>query len=136
MTLTFNIGSNAPMAKATAEHLAAANAARQAQMDADRAEREIAERRRVEAFREPWQRVLAEVAAKHGITVGDLIGRSNRVPVRQARQEAMAQMVATGLSNSATARRLGRDPSTVWWGVRAHEARVNGLPMKVQGRRR
>lgn len=70
--------------------------------------------------------ILADVAIEHGIDVRVLKGVSRTKHVAHARQQAMAEMRATGLfSLPQIGAFLGRDHSTVLHGVRAHAKRAN-----------
>lgn len=68
--------------------------------------------------------VIGEMARIHGLLPEDLSGRSRRRQFVEARQQAMwlARWVL-GLSYPAIGRALGRDHSTVMYGVRQAEAR-------------
>ena len=83
-------------------------------------------------IRQHWRAILREVAAKHGLTVDDLIGQRRTNAVSHPRQEAMYRMrMETPLSLSAIGARLGqRDHTTVLHGVKAH-ARRNGLALPL-----
>lgn len=76
----------------------------------------------------PAQRILSEVAGKHGLTVADLRGRSRATRIVLARQEAMYRLRADlPLSCPTVARVINRDHTTVSHGAHAHAAR-HGLP--------
>jgi chromosomal replication initiation ATPase DnaA len=69
--------------------------------------------------------IIRIVAQKHGITVQELLGQSRFAHIVHARQEAMHEMRLMGMSYHQIGRFMGgRDHSTVWHGVRAHEERT------------
>jgi len=72
--------------------------------------------------------IIAEVAAKHGLTVKEITSRNRTWRVSHPRQEAMYELYTrTKLSLPQVARKLGlTDHSTVMHGIRAHEARGGG----------
>lgn len=74
----------------------------------------------------PWQRIVAEVCAKHEVSKAELTGEGRAVRVVLARQEAMYRMRhETTMSSPAIARRLGRaDHTTVLYGVKKHKERM------------
>lgn len=80
----------------------------------------------------PMATIAGEIAARHGYTLSDLKGRSLLQPVVLARQEAMYWLYEERLSDGRRrwsypmiGRFLGgRDHTTVWFGARAHAARV------------
>lgn len=78
--------------------------------------------------REPTRpaRIIAEVAARHGLSVDRLRGPSRRPEICHPRQEAMYRLRReTSLSYPAIARRLGRsDHTTAIHAERAHAARM------------
>lgn len=71
-----------------------------------------------------WRKVLEDVAAKHGIDVKVLVGRSKPILLSPARQEAAYRMrMECGLSYPQLGRALGgRDHSTIIHAVRRHAA--------------
>lgn len=78
--------------------------------------------------RHPVSGIIAEVALKHGITAEDITSESRSGPIVQARQEAMWRArQETDLSLPALGRRFGgRDHTTVLYGIRHHQARLDG----------
>lgn len=75
----------------------------------------------------PWQVILADVAAEHGVTVGILIGRKRpSQAVSLARQHAMHRLsTELGMTDSAIARRMGdRHHTTIRHGIDAHAQRL------------
>jgi hypothetical protein len=68
--------------------------------------------------------LVSTIAVKHGVQLRDIYAptRGSNM-VAAARQEVMAELHATGLSLPQIGRILGRDASSVWHGVHAHEAR-------------
>lgn len=75
---------------------------------------------------QPMERIIAEVADKHGLTVLDLKSQRRSRMIVVARQEAMYRCRhETGQSLTSIARRFGgRDHTTVVHGVRRHAARI------------
>jgi chromosomal replication initiator protein len=76
------------------------------------------------------ERIAEEVAATYSISVADLKGADRRRPVAWPRQEAYARCFAlrekygNRYSKHAIGRFFGgRDHSTIYHGIRAHEAR-------------
>lgn len=66
--------------------------------------------------------IIDQVASEYGVTADDILGRSQRLPVRRARSEAMRRMRALAegyplqanpYSYPAIGRIFGRDHSTV-----------------------
>lgn len=79
-----------------------------------------------------WQSILREVAAKHGFTVPEMLSARQDRKLAAARQEAMWRMSKeTTMSLPAIGRRLGRDHSTVLYGIRAHERRLRERAAKA-----
>ena len=72
-----------------------------------------------------WQAILMEIASKHGVTLTEMCSeRRNRAPVL-ARHEAMYRLRAeTRMSLLAIGERLGRDHSSVIYGIAQHRARL------------
>jgi chromosomal replication initiator protein len=72
------------------------------------------------------EKIVAEVAEKHGLTVADLKGPSQRHAIAHPRQEAMWRLYMTGRYSYPAIGRLlgGRDHSTVMLGARKHDAKV------------
>ena len=72
-----------------------------------------------------WQSILTEIASKHGVTLTEMCSeRRNRAPVL-ARHEAMYRLRAeTPMSLLAIGERLGRDHSSVIYGIAQHRARL------------
>jgi chromosomal replication initiation ATPase DnaA len=69
--------------------------------------------------------ILLDVAALHDITVEDLKSHKRGRRYAHPRQQAMAEMYATGrCSMPMIGSFLGRDHTTVLWGIRAHERRT------------
>lgn len=74
-----------------------------------------------------WRDDAVEVAAKHGLTVGELLSRSRTRHIARPRQELMWRLYSTG---RITAPRIGQllggyDHSTVLHGVREHQKRIS-----------
>ena len=73
----------------------------------------------------PGRTIVREVAQKHGLSPLDLSGPRRLAPVVVARQEAMWRMRReTRLSFPQIGRIVGRDHSTVIYGIRAHAKRM------------
>jgi chromosomal replication initiation ATPase DnaA len=69
-------------------------------------------------------RIIAEVARRHGLTPKIILGRCRVQKAAHARQEAMALIYETGqVSLPWIGRKFNRDHTTVLHGVRAHAAR-------------
>lgn len=74
-------------------------------------------------------RIIAEVAARHGLKVAVLLGRSRRAEAVLARHEAMYELRRqVGLSYPDIGCRMRRDHTTVLHGVRKH-AQAHGLAL-------
>lgn len=73
--------------------------------------------------------IVREIASKHGLTMDEILTETKAHRIAHARQEAMYELrQRTSLSLPAIARRLNLlDHSTVHYGLRAHEERLNGL---------
>lgn len=69
---------------------------------------------------------MTTVAAKHGLSIADLRGRSQVRPVRLARAEAVAGLREKGLSMRAIGRIVCRDHKTVLDLLRRHRERSAG----------
>lgn len=72
------------------------------------------------------ERILAEVADKHGLTLGDLTGRRVFHRIAHARHEAMWRIARERphLSLPAIGKLFNRDHTTVIHALRAHERRL------------
>ena len=73
--------------------------------------------------------IVRETAAKHGLSVADILGQSRSRPIAWPRQEAMYRIFTESphISYPEAGRRLGgRDHTTVIHGVKAH-CRRNGI---------
>lgn len=102
--------------------------AKQAEREAKRAamEAELKERREraVKAaallvvpadFKVPVREIIISVAAKHGLTYDDIVGRSRRFDIAAARKEAMkmANSLRPEMSMSELGRQFKRDHTTI-----------------------
>lgn len=75
--------------------------------------------------------IVTRAAQQHGITVAELLGRSQELRIAHARQQAYAELYAlrdpqtegARYTLPAIGRIFGRDHSTVLHGVRAHARR-------------
>lgn len=68
--------------------------------------------------------IVAQVAARHGVSVDDLIGPSRQRTITRARHEAMWLMrQATTRSLPSIGRVFRRHHTTVLFGIREHEER-------------
>jgi len=73
----------------------------------------------------PWQRIVAEVAKKHRVSITELLGARRGRPLVQARHEAMYRLkTETLLSLPAIGQKLRRDHTSVMHGVARHRARL------------
>jgi chromosomal replication initiation ATPase DnaA len=86
--------------------------------------------RGVVAIRPPlptMKEIASDVAQRHGLSLGDLQGRSLVRKITNARQEAMWAIYLTDrFSLGQVARFFNRaDHTTVWHAIRAHEGRSN-----------
>ena len=73
-------------------------------------------------------RIMREVCEKHGLTKAELLSARRDVTIVAARQEAMYRMSKeTSMSMPAIGMRLGRDHTTVIYGVRKHAERLAAL---------
>ncbi len=83
----------------------------------------------------PFQRLMKEVATRHGLTPADLRGPCRKGPVSRARQELCYRAVEElGMTFPMIGQRLGgRDHTTIMDGYRRH-GRRHDLPMTFQGR--
>ena len=77
-------------------------------------------------FTPQWKQIARQVAAKHGVSVTDLLSARRDRPVAVARHEAFYRCRhETTLSLPEIGRRFGgRDHTTVLHGVRMHEQRM------------
>jgi hypothetical protein len=66
---------------------------------------------------------LDEVSFVHGVSRDDILGDRRFKPIAHARQHAMWLLSDWGYGLAEIGRKLGRDHSTVFHGVAAHEAR-------------
>lgn len=73
-----------------------------------------------------WRQIVAEVAARHGVTVAEIIGPRRLKYIVHARQEAMYELrQRTSFSYPHIGQLLGeRDHATVIHGERKHKARM------------
>lgn len=71
--------------------------------------------------------VIEAVAAKHGVTMSDMLGRCVNRKAAWARQEAYVEIRARRphLSLPSVGRLFGRDHSTVLHGIRRFQARAS-----------
>lgn len=67
--------------------------------------------------------IAAEVAVQHRVTVADIRGPSRVRGLVRARQEFMARAWVAGKTKCAIGRYLGRDHTTVIYGLRVHLTR-------------
>lgn len=66
---------------------------------------------------------MTTVAAKHGLSIADIRGRSQRRPIRLARIDAVVGLRAKGLSLRAIGRIVDRDHKAVDFLLRRHRDR-------------
>lgn len=67
-------------------------------------------------------RILNEVAAQHGMTVAQMMGKNRRYEVVRARQEVMWRLNLLGMSTPRIGQWLKKDHSTVLHGIERHHA--------------
>jgi chromosomal replication initiation ATPase DnaA len=79
---------------------------------------------RLRAVKPTMHAIAAAVAAEHSLPVSALLGRSRFKHVVWARQALYSALRAQGLSYPAIARFLQLDHTTVLYGVRAHQRRL------------
>lgn len=86
-----------------------------------------------------WEVMLAEVAEKHGVTSGDILGRERIRKIVAARHEICRRLHAElGIGYKEIGRRLGRDHTSVMYacGCRVGSAKqrrlVRGAPLELQ----
>lgn len=65
--------------------------------------------------------LILEIANKYNITPEELVGSSRKIDIAEARQEFMHACHKQGMSIAEIARLLGRDQSTVAYGIKVHE---------------
>ena len=76
----------------------------------------------------PAQVIIQEICEKHGLTKTELLGPRRAIPIVKARHEAMYRMSKeTPMSLPAIGMRMGRDHTTVIYGVRKHAERLAAL---------
>lgn len=80
-----------------------------------------------EARHRPWREEAAEIAGKHGITVEQLLSRSRLKRITRPRQELMWRMYSSRRLSSVRIGQIlgGLDHTTVLYGVRKHQARID-----------
>jgi chromosomal replication initiation ATPase DnaA len=74
---------------------------------------------------EPMRLTVARVAAKHGVTVADIMGARRTAKISAARFEAFADC-RPGRSLPRIGRFFGRHHTAVMHGIRRHEGQVSG----------
>lgn len=80
----------------------------------------------------PKMHELAElVAERHGVSLAELRGSSHARRFARPRHEAFSLIrAACGYSYPRIGKYFGRDHTTVLWGIRSHQARLAGKPLK------
>lgn len=81
----------------------------------------------VEQVAEPmrWRVILAEVCHKHNITYSELVGDRRSKHLVKARHEAAFRLSReTEMSLPAIGRRLNRDHTTILYGLRCYQERI------------
>lgn len=77
----------------------------------------------------PLRKIALSVAAKHGVTIDDLLSSRRAHPLPLARQEAMWRMRnETTHAMPSIGKCLNRDHTTVIYGIRRHEERMAKEP--------
>jgi hypothetical protein len=67
------------------------------------------------------EQFILEIANQYNITPEELVGRSRKINIAEARQELMHKCHEHGMSIAEISRLLGRDNSTVAYGIKVHE---------------
>lgn len=67
------------------------------------------------------EQFILEIANQYNITPEELVGRSRKINIAEARQELMHKCHEHGMSIAEIGRLLGRDHSTVAYGIKVHE---------------
>jgi hypothetical protein len=76
---------------------------------------------KLESYVPPWKQVILDVCKRHKVTYQDVLGESRTHKVVRARQEVYYRLKNDrGMSYSAIGKRLGKDHSTVMYGVWKH----------------
>ena len=82
-------------------------------------------RRRMLGHDSRWMGIVEAVAAKHIISVKEILGGRREKPVVIARQEAMWRIAnETAMNLTAIGRKFDRDHTTVIWSIQRHQARI------------
>jgi len=74
-----------------------------------------------------WRTVARTISATHGIDLTDVLGRSTKREISNARQEIMFALRQRGWSYPRIGQVLGRDHTSIIHGVRAHERRLGNV---------
>jgi hypothetical protein len=74
-----------------------------------------------------WRSIVGEIAMKHGLKLGDLVGPSRSLKIAHPRQEAMWALKQENRWSLPRIGQLlgGRDHTTVLHGIRRHEERAS-----------
>lgn len=72
---------------------------------------------------QPWRRVVADIAARNGLSPGEIMQRTRAPRISHARHEAMHALRQRGWSYPQIARVWGMDHTTALYGVRAFQRR-------------
>lgn len=74
--------------------------------------------------------IMQETAAKHGLTMGELMSHRRSRTIVDARHESFWRLSKeTSLSLPEMGRRMGGfDHTTAIWGIRQHQRKIDGLP--------
>jgi len=77
---------------------------------------------KLESYVPPWKQVILDVCKKHKVSYADVLGEGRTHKVVKARQEVYYRLkVERNMSYSAVGKRLGKDHSTIMYGVSKHE---------------
>jgi chromosomal replication initiation ATPase DnaA len=79
---------------------------------------------RLRIVRPTLHAVAQAIAAEHALPVAALLGPSRLMHISHARQALYAALRARGLSLPAIGRFMGRDHTTVLYGIQAHRDRL------------
>jgi chromosomal replication initiation ATPase DnaA len=84
-------------------------------------------------YPENWHAIAAGIAHDHGLTFEDITGPSRSDRVSRARQHVMYALSKRGNSSAWIGRQLGREHSTVLYGIDAHKRRVSDFIARACG---
>jgi len=77
---------------------------------------------KLESYVPPWKQVILDVCKKHKVSYADVLGEGRTHKVVKASQEVYYRLkVERNMSYSSVGKRLGKDHSTIMYGVSKHE---------------